>query len=701
FGLDSAEREAFIAGPQTTAAPAAAAVVPAQLPRDVAAFAGRRDDLVRLWSLLETGAFPVISGTAGVGKTTLAVHWAHQIADRFPDGQLYVNLHGFGPGDAAIAPEDVLADFLAALGTPADAVPGAAASRITAYRSRLAGKRVLVVLDNARDAEQVRPLLPGAPDCAVVVTSRSSLVGLTVSHGARVVRVDSLPEAEAVALLGEVVGRGRVAAEPAAAARVAWWCGHLPLALRIAAERISRAPDATLADLAGELADTRHRLDLLATDDEATTVRAVFSWSHRALGDDAARAFGLLGLHAGPDLGTPAAAALLGARTEVARHLLETLAGVHLLERSGRDRYRFHDLLRLYALERVTGEPPEDRARAVDRMLGWYVHSAHAADRALGPPARHRLPLGACPAHCGPMSFAASEQAMAWCEAERANLVAAVHQAARADPPHAAAWQLPNVLWWYFYLRKHSADWITATRRGLAAARRLGDTDAESRCWNVLGSAYGDLRRLDDALDCYRRALDLRVERDDPACRGIILHNLGITSLEAEHFDDALVRLRQALDLRRAIGDRYGEGCTLSALGDAHRQLDQLAAAALCLHRALRIRREAGNTYGQASTLHNLGDTYLAAGRYDTAFGYLHRALELCAELENPHGTATVLFSLGRGQCLAGQPDRARHSLVRALALFTELGAPQAADVRAHLERLAGHRPAQGPVRSG
>jgi tetratricopeptide (TPR) repeat protein len=458
--------------------------------------------------------------------------------------------------------------------------------------------------------------------------------------------------------------------------------------LRIAAERIGRAPEAALADLAAELADTRTRLDVLATDDESTTVRAVFSWSCRALPQEVARAFRLLGLHAGPDFGVPAAAALFGVPNGETQRLLETLAGVHLLERTGRDRYRLHDLLRLYAAERATEEPVENRAQAVDRVLTWYVRSAHAADRALGPRERHQLPLGPCSAQGVPMSFTGHEHAMAWCGAERANLVAAVHQAARADPPHAAAWQLPNVLWWFFYLRKHTADWITTTRRGLATAQRLADRDAESRTWNVLGSAYGDLRRFDHALGCYRRALDLRAQVDDPGCRGIILHNLGITCLELQRFEEALAHLHGALELRRSIGDRYGEGSTLSALGDTRRQLGQLAAAALCLHRALGIRRESGNTYGQASTLHNLGDTYLAAGRYDRAFGYLQRALELCGELDNPHGTATVLFSLGRGQVLAGRPDRARHSLVRALAVFTDLGAPQAADVRSHLERL-------------
>jgi tetratricopeptide (TPR) repeat protein len=687
------------------AARTGATPVPRQLPADLTHFTGRGAQVDELGRSMSAGeaAIATVTGSAGVGKTALAVHWAHRVRHRFPDGDLYVDLHGY----ASIPPvsaTDALDACLRALDVPPDKIPRTEDARTGLFRSLLNGRRMLIVLDNAATAEQVRPLLPGTPDCAVVVTSRSTLAGLTVGHGARVIGVGSLPEADAVTLLGKVIGAARVAAEPEAAARVAWWCGHLPLALRIAAERIGRAPEATLTDLAAELANTRTRLDVLATDDETTTVRAVFSWSYRALPDDVARAFRLLGLHAGPDVGTPAAAALLGVSTEDAHRLLGTLAGVHLVERTGRDRYRLHDLLRLYAAERATEEPEENRARAVDRVLTWYVRSAHAADHALGPRERHRVQLGPCPAPCAPMSFTGHEHAMAWCEAERANLVAAVHQAAGADPPHPAAWQVPSVLWWFFYLRKHTADWITTSRRGLAAAQRLGDRDAESRTWNVLGSAYGDLRRHDHALDCYRHALDLRAESDDPCRRGIVLHNLGITCLELGRFDEALAHLRLALELRRSIGDRYGEGSTLSALGDTHRHLGQLAAAALCLHRALALRRESGNTYGQASTLHNLGDTYLAAGRYDRAFGYLQRALELCAELDNPHGTATVLFSLGTGQALAGRPDLARHSLVRALAVFTQLGAPQAADVRSHLEKLDLRRPVtgtQGPVRSG
>jgi tetratricopeptide (TPR) repeat protein len=451
---------------------------------------------------------------------------------------------------------------------------------------------------------------------------------------------------------------------------------------------MSRSPEVGLTDLARELEDEHNRLDLLATDDDTTTVRAVFSWSYRALPPAAARAFRLLGLHPGPDVGAPAAAAVLGTRTEEARQLLETLAGVHLLERIGRSRYRLHDLLRLYAAERAADERAENRAAAVDRMLGWYLHTADAADRALGPPQRHHLPLGPWPERCPPMSFAGHEDAMAWCEAERANVVAAVHRAAGAEPPHLAAWQLPNLLWWFFYLRKHSADWIATSRQGLAAAQRAGDRDGESRSWKILGNAYGDLRRFDDALDCYRRALDVPAEPGDPDHRGAILHNLGITCLELRRLDEALEHLHRALDLRREIGDRYGEGCTLSALGDVHRRLGELPAAALCLHRALRIRRADGNRYGEASTLHNLGDTYLAAGRYDRAFDVLRKGLARCAELDNPHGTATILFSLGQGQRDAGQPELARQSLGRALAIFTDLGAAQATDVRAVLERL-------------
>jgi DNA-binding SARP family transcriptional activator len=672
---------------------AVARPVPRQLPADMAHFTGRTADLAVLDRGLCVDGGPAamvistVTGTAGVGKTALAIRWAHQVRDRFPDGDLYVDLHGYAAG-RSVTPSEALDGFLRALGVPPNRIPQAEDSRTGLYRSLLNGRRMLVVLDNAGSAAQVRPLLPGTPDCLVIVTSRSTLAGLTVRNDARPVTLHAMPPAEALTLLGKVIGAARVGAEPAAAASVARWCAHLPLALRIAAERMSHSPDVTLADLAGELADEHNRLDLLATDDEATTVRAVFSWSYRTLPPEAARAFRLLGLHAGPDLSAGAAAALTGTRTAEALRLLEALAGVHLLERTGRDRYRLHDLLCLYAAERASDEPPAERAQAVDRVLTWYLHAAHAADRALGPPQRHYLPLGPPPVSCPAISFTGPEQARAWFEAERANLVAAVHQAARADPPHAAAWKLPNVLWWFFYLRKDSDDWIATSRCGLVAAQHMRDRDGESRTWNVLGNAYGDLQRFDDALDCYRRAAEIRAGLDDLGCGGIILHNLGITCLELERFDEALGHLHRALEVRRTIGDRYGEGCTLSALGDAHSRLHQFTAATLCLHRALRIRSDQGNKYGQASTLHNLGDTYLAAGRYDRAFAYLNRALELCGELDNPHGTATVLFSLGKGQCLVGQRAKARRSLAEAFTIFSDLEAPQAADVRAHLEKL-------------
>jgi DNA-binding SARP family transcriptional activator/tetratricopeptide (TPR) repeat protein len=663
-------------------------VVPRQLPADVADFAGRTAslrELDRILALAGNGAavpIATVTGTAGAGKTALAVHWAHRNRERFGDGDLYVDLHGYA-ATPTLGPADALDAFLRALDVPPARIPATEDARAALYRSLLDGRRMLVVLDNAATAEQVRPLLPAAPGCLVVVTSRSRLAGLTARHGARPVTLGALPTAEAVALLGTVLGRARVEAEPGAAAGVVESCAHLPLALRIAAERMSHAPDVPLADLAAELADQHSRLDMLATDDDTTTVRAVFSWSYGALDPEVARAFRLLGLHPGPDIGVPAAAALLGTSAPQVRRRLDCLAGVHLLERTGRDRYRLHDLLQLYAAERATDEPVGTRTGAVDRMLRWYLHTAHAADRALGPQQRHHLPLD--PAHAPePVpAFDGAAEAAAWFEAERANLCAAVRQAATES--HPVAWQLPNVLWWFFYLRKHGRDWTATGLLALEAAQRLHDVDGESRTWSVLGSAYRDVHRFDDALDCYERALELRDGASSPDCRGIILHNLGITCLDVQRFDRALGYLHHALDLRRTIGDRYGEGCTLSALGDAYTGTGQLRRAADCLGLALGIFCRSGDRYGQAMTLHSLGDTYLAAGRTDQALTALRRALDLCGEIDNPDGAATVLFSLGRAQYRSGEVDEARGYLERSLALYTELGAPEAADVRTYL----------------
>lgn len=357
---------------------------PAQLPHDVAGFTGREAELARLLALLPGGGRAVvisaIGGAAGIGKTALAVHFAHQVADRFPGGQLYINLRGFDPDHAPLLPSQALAQFLRALGLAPQHLPTEPGEQAALFRSQLADRRMLIVLDNAANIEQVRALLPGAPGCLVLVTSRNRLGGLVARHGAHHIALDALTPAEAIDLLAVTVGAERVAAERGAAAEVARLCGYLPLALRIAAEHITTRPHLTLADLIDDLANEDRRLDVLTTGDETTAIRMAFSWSYQALPADAAQAFRLLGLHDGPDITTSAAAALTGITAQRVRRLLDVLTTAHLIEQTGRDHYHLHDLLHIYAAERANAEETkQSRAEARHRILAWHLHTPNVA----------------------------------------------------------------------------------------------------------------------------------------------------------------------------------------------------------------------------------------------------------------------------------------------------------------------------------
>jgi len=357
---------------------------PAQLPSTAVDFTGRRAPMTQLDVLCRAHSTVLIAGPPGVGKTALAVHWSHQAASRFPDGCLFANLRGYGPASAAAEPGEVLDRFLGALGTPRGNIPRNPESAAALLRTYLHGRRMLIVLDNAASADQVRPLLPGPGDCRVLVASRSRLSGLTARDGARRLSLEPMPPGEAVALLGQILGVQRVAAEPGAAARIARDCDYLPLALRIAADRAQARPALRLSALATQLASDTDRLDLLGiVDDASAAVRTVFSWSYRALSARPARMFRLLGLYRGQDIGIPAAAALAGTTPQEARQAVDALTAVSLLEECGPDRYRFHDLIRLYAAECAeVGETVADRAAAIRRLLTWYQHTADAADRA-------------------------------------------------------------------------------------------------------------------------------------------------------------------------------------------------------------------------------------------------------------------------------------------------------------------------------
>ncbi len=660
---------------------------PRQLPTDTVHFTGRHAEITALDRALDgrpddRAAVTIASvhGRPGVGKTTLAVHWALRARHRFPDGQLYANLRGFDPSDSPLSALEVLDGFLRALNVAEHQIPPELEARAGLYRSLVAGRRMLVFLDNAATVEQVRPLLPGSSPCLVVVTSRSRLAGLAAREGVCRISLGSLPEQDAVGLLRKIVGSARADAEPDALPDLARRCECLPLALRIAAERVAARPHTPLAWLVNELADVPGRLDALSADgEEPGAVRAVFSWSYRRLTSATARAFRLLSLHPGTEVSLAAAAALLGLPAFRASMLLDALIGAHLLEETGPDRFGFHDLLRAYAAEcAAADESDRTRTGAMRRVIRWYLHTASAAVRTFSP-ASVRPCLPAPEPDCPPLSFSGPDQALRWCERELPNLVAAT-AAAGSCGENAVAWQLPVVLWEFFSRRKHWADWIATHLDGLAAAEEIGDRQAQGWVLNTLGPAYRDLKRYGEALDCFQRALRIWQETGQRVGQGWTLYNIGDTLREVDRLEEAIEHLTQSLVISRESGIRWGEGWTLAMLGDSTRRLGRLADALHFLHQSLEIRQETGDDVGRAVTLNLLGHVHRDLGNLPEALGFFQRSLLVCRQSNQPQLEARNLLAIGDS---LQDSDRAReaHEWWRhALAAFDRIGDPRAVE---------------------
>jgi DNA-binding SARP family transcriptional activator/tetratricopeptide (TPR) repeat protein len=672
----------------------AAAVPPRQLTPDIPDFTGRSAEIGRLRAVITVrraderapAAIVAISGTAGAGKTALAVHWAHQVIGRFGDGQLYVNLRGYGP-NRPMDPLEALAQFLRALGMPAGQVPGGLDEAAASYRSLLVGRRMLILLDNAVTAQQVRPLLPGTPGCLVLVTSRSRLPGLAARDGAAQLTLDPLTEPDAVALLGKIMGSRRVLDQPQAAAEIAARCSYLPLSLRIAADYAANRAYLPLAELAAQLAGVRDRLDVLAAgEDEATNMRTVFSWSYLALPADAARMFRLVGLHAGPDISVLAAASLAATDERGARRLLDVLAGVHMAEEGAPGRYRFHDLLGAYAADQARAqESARDRAAARLRILTWQLHAADAAT-ALMSPAQRRVQLDAAPPDCALPVFDGYAGALAWYDDERASLVAAVDLAARTGHDD-IAWKLAATIRYYFTLRKPQTDWISICRTGLASARRCGDRRGEAWMLNDLGGGYFDLRRLDDALTSVSKALDIRRELGDRPGEALCLNNLGIIYLELRQFRCAARSARQALALCRVAGDRRDEAAALHGLGEIHRKLGRPAQSLPCFERSLALFRDINERRGECIALQSIGEGYHDLRRSGEGVGYLRQALAIHRQVSDRPGEAEALRTLGDLLIAVSQPEAARRCWHQALVILDDLRDPRAAEIRDRLAR--------------
>ena len=629
-----------------------------------------------------------------MGKTSLAVHWAHRVRERFPDGELYVNLRGYDPGPP-VTPDQALDGFLRALDVPAEKIPRDVDAQAGLYRSLLAGRRMVVVLDNAATPDQVRPLLPGSPTCVVVVTSRNRLSGLVARDGAHRLTLDVLPPEDAVTLLRHTVGADRVDAEPEAAAELARHCDYLPLALRIAAERAAARTHLRLADLAEELAVEHDRLDVLtADDDEATGVRTVFSWSYHTLAPEAARVFRLLGLHPGPDVGVASAAALTGSTTTAVRRQLDALTSAHLLTETRRDRYQFHDLLRAYATERAAlDESPDECASATHRVLAWYLHTAHAALYALYP--QHpEIPLDPLTVTCQPLTFTHRDQALQWFDAEHTNLMATIRLAADVSQ-HTIAWQLPNTMDAFLGWRYHWADRITVHQLGLAAAVHIHDQLGETWALGHLSEAYLWLRRFDEALPLALRQLSITRKTGDQWAEGNSLVVLGDVHLHFGRSEEAADHYQRALVLYRNVNHRRNEDYALVKLAELARVQQHFEQAIAYAQDGLAIHREINNTVNEAITLDSLGLIYLDLCRFNEAADHFQQALAIWREVSHRHQAAQTLHCLGEALWGTGQLSEARESWLEALSIFDDLGAPEATQVRACMETLDAHNAGQ------
>jgi DNA-binding SARP family transcriptional activator/Tfp pilus assembly protein PilF len=662
-------------------APPAAAVAPPteprQLPGGVRHFTGRTAELRRLSELLEEahgGAVVIsaIAGTAGVGKTALAIHWAHQVADWFPDGQLYVNLRGHDPGQP-MPPADALAGFLRALGVPGRDIPPELEERAARYRSLLAGRRMLVLLDNAGEVEQVRPLLPGDPDCMAVVTSRDALAGLVARDGAARLELDLLPPAEAAGLLRTLIGE-RAAADPVATEALAERCCRLPLALRVAAELAAARPAASVPDLVAELAGQQRRLDLLEVGaDPRTAVRAVLSWSCRQLDPGAARAFRLAGLYPGPDLEPYAAAALTGSTRGQAGDALELLARAHLIQSARPGRYVMHDLLHDYARELATAHDGQDGVRtALTRLFDYYLHTAAAAMDVLYPAERHRRPRIPPSATSAP-SLTDPVAARAWLDAERASLVAvAAHTAAHGWPAHTT--RLATTVFRYLEARAYYQEAVTICTCARAAARETGDQAAEAEALNGLGLIDGQQDRYRRAAGHLRQALALYRLADDRTGEARARNNLGLVDGRQGRYPQAASHHREALALFRDTGDQTGQARALGNLGVIDRRQGRYSQAASHHQQALALYRQTGDQAGEAHALTNLGTVEVWQGRYPQAADHLCQALVLHRETSNRAGEARTLASLADVELRQGRYPQAGDNFRLAVSLFREIG---------------------------
>ncbi|MEV8510247.1 tetratricopeptide repeat protein [Actinoplanes sp. NPDC051475] len=683
-------------------APPVDPVRPAQLPADTTAFTGRHDELAELLRVVPgSGTEPpgvvaicAVDGMGGIGKTTLAVHAAHRLADRYPDGCLFLDLHGYTHAIAPVDPGQALPRLLRALGVPGEQIPAEPEDQAALYRSRLAGRRVLILLDNARSAEQVRPLLPAAPGSLVIVTSRRRL---TTLDEALTLSLDLLPLADAVALFTRIAGPRSSTESPGAVEQVVALCGRLPLAVRVAAARLRARPAWTAAHLADRLTDQHTRLGEL--DDGDRGVALAFTLSYQDLTDEQQRTFRLLGLHPGTDTDSYAAAALTGLPLARAGRVLEHLLDAHLLSQAVPGRYGFHDLMRAYAAHLAAAHDSDDtRRRALNGLYDHYLTTAAAAMDTLFPAGmfqRPRMPPTGSPSP--PVS--GTPTARAWLDAERPNLVAScLHAADHGRPGHAR--RLSATLALYLDFGGHFADALTVHARAREAAARCGDWPAEAyaminlgtsleglsrhaeaathlhqalhlcraighrageaRALNNLGYVYCRWGHYEQAVDHTRQGLAILRETGNRLAQADALDTLGIVHLRQGRYEEAMDHCREALRRYREVGDPLGEAMQIERLGGIHGRQGHHEQALDHLQQALRLDREIGNRLGEADVLNELGLVHRQQNRFAAAADHHRRAVDLYRRIGNRAGESAALNGLGETLRAAGQPDQAR-----------------------------------------
>lgn len=668
------------------------------LPRDIEGFIGRDQETARVLSSIdrpggpsgrrrEPGPVPplrvfAIDGMAGVGKTALAIRLAHLLAADYPGGQLYLDLHGHSVGQEPLSSATALDRLLHAVGVPGDRIPVEVEERAASWRAEVADRRMLLVLDNAVGAAQVRPLLPGSAGSLVLITARRRLPGL---QDCEFLSLDVLPAAEAATLFALAAGDVRPAAEPEATAAVVRICGNLPLAVQIAGARLRHREAWSIAHLLDRLGDEDRRLAELRVEDRSVAV--AFGLSYRSQAPDRQRIFRLLGLFPGPEFTVRAAAALAGSDARDTDEALEDLVDAHLLDQSRAGRYRFHDLLGVFAARQCHEEETEQARRAaMERLLDFYVFTVDNAEERIRP---HRLDRADRPTDDRTAQrFDDRAAALAWLDAERAGLVPLVRTAGEYGLDH-QGWQIARYLWGFFETRRLWADWVACYELALPCARRAGDLLAEARILVGLGACRHDLREYAKAVDHYRKALSLMRQIGFRSGEAGVLTNLGNSYRRLGEMEKSIACQQQSLEIFRESGDRPGTGIALANLGERYRDAGRFEESITCQRQALEIFRDLGSRGLEGNVLDNLARTYQSMGRYEEALHHCEEALAARRDTADRYGEAETLDCLGHIHQAIGRTVEARRQWSRALDLFDELEAPAAADVRAQLASLA------------